>query len=160
MQRAILTGHEARGLTLFADEDYLRTAMMWHMGIKEFSDNDSREAFDTDFSTALFRVKKRVADHRGNWSAFFKDAILSQLMDDSHLEASHLASKPAVLQEMKDKDRGSRGNKLVAKLTCLCSSLHHDLIIHLLVSHQMQMVTARGMLDMMVCHMAVTGCTS
>ena len=128
MQKAILTGHEGRGLTLFADEDYLRTAMMWHMGIKEFPDYNSREAFDTDFSTVLFRVKKRVADHRGNWSGFFKDAILQQLMDDSVLVASDLASQPAVLQEMKDKDKGSRGTTLVSN-TVGIHSLHYDLLI-------------------------------
>ena len=108
----MLTGYEGRGFTLYSNEDYLRTAMMWHMGIKSLADKEAREAFDTVFSISMFRVKKRVADHRGSWSAFFKDSILSQLMDDPELVASELALNPMKLQEMKDKDACSKGMSL------------------------------------------------
>ena len=112
MKKAIMTGHVGRGFTLYADERYLRTAMMWSMDVTFADDDKRREVWDAEWALHCQLIDSYIQMRRGNWSRHFRNSVLSRLVS-SHtavpVTAKQIAQSPALIEKLKNADSRCRG---------------------------------------------------
>ena len=112
MKKTIMKGHVGRGFTLYADERYLRTAMMWSMDVTFADDDMRREGWDAEWALHYQLIESYIQMRRGNWSRHFRNAVLSNLVSPhtgSCVTAKQIAQNPALIEKLKTSDSRCRG---------------------------------------------------